>query len=70
LRPAKSGQQAPKKDHSMSICEAAIVKDATLASHYAIRSDGYEAAIIKGQVLAHAVMSTDTTAENLRSGAA
>ena len=54
----------------MSICEAAIVKDATLASHYAVRSDGYEAAIIKGQVFAHAVMSTDTTAENLRSGAA
>ncbi len=70
LRPAKSGRQAPKKDQCTSICEAAVVKDATLASHHPVWSDGYEATMIKGQVFEHAMVSTDTTTESLRSRAA
>jgi len=54
----------------MSICEAAVVKDAALASHRPLWSDGCEAAMIKGRVFAHAVASTDTTIESLRSGEA
>ena len=54
----------------MSICEAAVVKDATLASHHPLWSDGHKAAMIKGQVFAHAVVSTDTATESLRSEAA
>jgi hypothetical protein len=54
----------------MSICEADVMKDATLASHPPLWSDGYEAAMTKGQVFAHAVVSTDTTIESLRPGEA
>jgi len=70
LRPTTSGGQAPKKDHGMNIREAAIVRDATLASHHALWSEGCEAAMIKGQGFAHAAVSSSTTIESLRSRAA
>ena len=68
--PQKAWQKAPKKDHTVSICEAVVVKDPTLASHHPLWSDGYEPAMIKGRVFAHAVVSTDTTIESLRPGEA
>jgi hypothetical protein len=70
IAPDKNRETAPQKDHSMSIFEAAVVKDATVASRRALRSDGCKAAMIKGQVFAHAAVSTSTTTESLRSGTA
>ena len=46
--------------------EVAIVKDATAGPRHPVWGDGYRAAMINYQFLAHAVWSTDETVEAMR----
>jgi len=48
--------------------EVAVVKDATAGPRHPVWGDGYLAAMINWQFLAHALLSTDETVERLRSG--
>jgi nicotinamidase-related amidase len=49
--------------------EVAVVKDATAGPRHPIWGDGYHAAMINCQFLAHEVLSTDETVQRMRSGA-
>ena len=46
--------------------EVAIVKDATAGPRHPVWGDGYQAAIVNYQFLAHAVLSTDEAIERMR----
>lgn len=46
--------------------EVAVVKDATAGPRHPIWGDGYQAAVINYQFLAHAVLSTDEAVEHMR----
>jgi nicotinamidase-related amidase len=46
--------------------EVAIVKDATAGPRHPVWGDGYQAAMINYQFLAHAVLSTDETVDRMR----
>src|SRR5689334_5822648 len=45
--------------------EVAIVKDATAGPRHPVWGDGYQAAIVNYQFLAHAVLSTDEAIERM-----
>jgi nicotinamidase-related amidase len=49
--------------------EVAVVKDATAGPRHPEWGDGYQAAMINYQFLAHAVLSTDEVVEHMRAGA-
>jgi nicotinamidase-related amidase len=49
--------------------EVAVVKDATAGPRHPEWGDGYQAAMINYQFLAHAVLSTDEVVEHMRPGA-
>ncbi len=46
--------------------EVAVVKDATAGPRHPTWGDGYQAAMINYQFLAHAVLSTDETVDRMR----
>ncbi len=46
--------------------EVAVVKDATAGPRHPVWGDGYQAAMINYQFLAHAVLSTDETVDRMR----
>jgi nicotinamidase-related amidase len=50
--------------------EVAVVKDATAGPRHPEWGDGYQAAMINYQFLAHAVLSTDEAVEHMRPPAA
>ncbi len=46
--------------------EVAVVKDATAGPRHPVWDDGYQAAMINYQFIAHAVLSTDETVNRMR----
>jgi nicotinamidase-related amidase len=46
--------------------EVAVVKDATAGPRHPVWGDGYQAAMINYQLLAHAVLSTDEAVDRMR----
>jgi len=46
--------------------EVAVVKDAAAGPRHPVWGDGYQAAVINYQFLAHAVLSTDETVDRMR----
>ena len=46
--------------------EVAVVKDATAGPRHPVWGDGYQAAIVNYQYLAHAVLSTNEAIERMR----
>ncbi len=46
--------------------EVAVVKDATAGPRHPVWGDGYQAALINYQFLAHAVLATDEAVDGMR----